>query len=68
MNEDINRGSPERPLSESDILRKFEETAQRVAGEDRATLIRDAVLQLDESVCIDNLTALLAQRISGIKQ
>ncbi|MCB2006363.1 MAG: MmgE/PrpD family protein [Rhodoferax sp.] len=68
VNEDINRGSPERPLSESDILRKFEETAQRVAGEDRATLIRDAVLQLDESVCIDNLTALLAQRISGIKQ
>ena len=40
------RGGPERPFSEADITDKFMEFAAPVVGNERAALIRDAVLAL----------------------
>ena len=47
--EAINRGSPDRPLSNDEIVRKFFDNAQRVVSPERAAQVRDAVLNLERS-------------------
>lgn len=46
--EDVNRGSPERPLTDAEIERKFFDNALRVISRARAERIRDLVLGLDD--------------------
>ena len=45
------RGGSERPMSEADIIAKFEEFATPVLGPGRAAAIRDAVMGLAEGRC-----------------
>ena len=45
------RGGSERPMSEADIIAKFEEFATPVLGTGRAAAIRDAVMGLAEGRC-----------------
>jgi 2-methylcitrate dehydratase PrpD len=48
--EDINRGSPERPLLASEIEAKFMDNARRVMSATRAGRLRDLVLSVDRDV------------------
>ena len=50
--EDVNRGSPEWPLSRETIVDKFLENAQRVTSRTRAEAVRDAVLGIES---VDNV-------------
>ncbi|WP_144109716.1 MmgE/PrpD family protein [Paraburkholderia sp. BCC1886] len=47
--EAINRGSPDRPLTNDEIVAKFFDNAQRVVSRERAAQVRDAVLDLERS-------------------
>ena len=45
------RGGSERPMSEADIIAKFEEFAAPVLGGGRAAAIRDAVMGMADGSC-----------------
>lgn len=45
--EAINRGSSDRPLTNDDIVAKFFDNAQRVVSRERASQVRDAVLDME---------------------
>ncbi len=60
VREDIDRGSPENPLSEADIINKFLENAQMVLSAARARQIRDTILDLEALGDVTPLTELLA--------
>lgn len=47
--EAVNRGSPDRPLSNDDIVAKFFANAQRVVTRERAQQVCDAVLDIERS-------------------
>jgi 2-methylcitrate dehydratase PrpD len=57
--EHINRGADERPLTNSEIVKKYNPTAAVAVPEDRATAIRDTILALDTNT---PLTKLLRER------
>lgn len=46
--EQVNRGHDERPLTNAEIVEKFQETIGRVAGDATATRVREAVLGLGD--------------------
>ncbi|MBV1863887.1 MAG: MmgE/PrpD family protein [Rhodobacteraceae bacterium] len=58
--EEVNRGNPDRPLSNDEIAAKFWENATTAVSADRATKILDAVLAMDDLEDADTLAALLA--------
>ena len=58
--EDVHRGAPERPLSESAIIAKFMDNAARSLSGDRPARIRDAVLDLETVANVKTITDLLA--------
>lgn len=45
--EDVHRGSPERSLTEADIIAKFMDNAQRALGRDTCERVREAVLDIE---------------------
>lgn len=57
--ETINRGAEERPISNGEIVRKYEENAALAIGAAQIGAIRDAILGLDEMDDICELTAVL---------
>lgn len=59
--EGINRGSPDRPLTEEELLRKFADNAQRVTSPRRASAIADAVLAIDQPEGLADFERLLAK-------
>jgi 2-methylcitrate dehydratase PrpD len=56
--EDINRGAPERPLSEADITAKFMASAERVFAPDKTARIVDIILNVER---LDNVMELTRQ-------
>ena len=58
--EDIHRGSPEKPLSEADIVAKFMDNAARSVSRLKAEQVRDAVLNLETVSNIKTITGWLA--------
>ena len=58
--EEVNRGNPDRPLSNDEIAAKFWENATTAVSADRATKILDAVLAMDDLEDAGSLAALLA--------
>ena len=58
--EDVHRGSPERPLSEADIIAKFSANAERSVNRAQAERIRRSVLSIEAIDDAEELTALLA--------
>jgi 2-methylcitrate dehydratase PrpD len=58
--EDVNRGAPERPLSDADIERKFRDGAGRLLPEAQVTRIVEAVLALERLDDVVGFTQLLA--------
>ena len=46
--EQINRGAPENPLTEPDIVAKFMNNAELAVPRPRAEEIKDAILAMDE--------------------
>jgi hypothetical protein len=46
--EQINRGAPDSPLTESDIVAKFMSNAELAVARPRAKQIRDSILAMDE--------------------
>ena len=58
--EDVHRGSPERPLTEDDIIAKFMENAQRVLAGARAEKVRDAILNVEALVDTRRLSHMLS--------
>ena len=58
--EEINRGNPDRPLTNAEIETKFQENSTTAVSVDRAAKIRDAVLALDDLADAHDLAALLA--------
>jgi 2-methylcitrate dehydratase PrpD len=58
--EDIHRGAPERPLSESAIIEKFMNNAARSLSGDRPARVCDAVLNLESVANVSTITGLLA--------
>jgi len=58
--EDVHRGSPERPLTESDIITKFMDNAGRALPPDRAGRIRDAVLEVEALANAKDLAGMLS--------
>jgi 2-methylcitrate dehydratase PrpD len=59
--EDVDRGSPERPLSEADIVQKFETNAGQVFDPAKVSRLRDMILHLDELADVSTLAEHLAQ-------
>ncbi len=59
--EGINRGSPDRPLTDEELLRKFADNAQRVTSPRRASAIADAVLAIDQPEGLADFERLLAK-------
>ncbi|MBV1926493.1 MAG: MmgE/PrpD family protein [Rhodobacteraceae bacterium] len=58
--EEVNRGNPDRPLTNAEIEAKYFENATTAVSAARATQIRDAVLGLDDLADVHSLSALLA--------
>ncbi len=59
--EDMHRGAPERPLSESAIIDKFMDNAARsLSSHNKPARIRDAVLDLESVTNVRTITDLLA--------
>lgn len=58
--EAVNRGNPERPLSNAEVEAKFFENCSLTLDDDRAHRIRDAVLSMEKSSAMDLETALCA--------
>ena len=56
----VNRGNPDRPLTNAEIEAKFFENCGLTLAEDKARRLRDAVLALDDGVETVELEALLA--------
>lgn len=56
--EDINRGAPERPLSESEILAKLADSARRVLPGNRAELVADSIRSIER---LDDVRTLMRQ-------
>lgn len=59
--EDVHRGAPEYPLSESEIVAKFMENAERVFSHARATRIRETVEAVEQIDDLNELTHLLGR-------
>ena len=57
--EEINRGNPDRPLSNDEIVAKYWENATTTVSGDHAAKIRDTVLALDNLADVQGLAALL---------
>jgi 2-methylcitrate dehydratase PrpD len=60
--EEYNRGSPENPMTEAEILAKFEDNATAVLPATRARELAAAVLRLDE---IEDVAALVRRSIAA---
>lgn len=58
--EDVHRGAPEKPLSESDIIAKFMDNASRSISHAQAGRVRDALLALESVGNIKTITDQLA--------
>lgn len=58
--EDVHRGSPERPLTESDIIAKFMDNAGRALQPGQAGRIRDAVLEVEALANAKELAGMLS--------
>ncbi len=58
--EEINRGNPDRPLTNEEIAEKFWETATTAVAADTATKIKNAILDIDSLADSRSLSALLA--------
>ena len=58
--EPINRGAPDRPLSDAEIVDKFTSNASTAVPADRAQQIRDVILNLDASPAARALADVLA--------
>jgi 2-methylcitrate dehydratase PrpD len=56
--EDMNRGAPERPLSEAEIIAKFTASAERVFAPTHAARIAETILDIDR---LDDVTKLTEQ-------
>lgn len=54
----VNRGGPDRPLTEPELQRKFEDNAAPVLGSDRAATLAKALAHIDESVAVSDLLEL----------
>jgi 2-methylcitrate dehydratase PrpD len=59
--EDINRGAADRPLSADDIVRKFFENTAISVGIQKAIMVKEAVLGLDQAAPV----SVLADRLAG---
>jgi len=60
--DDLNRGSPERPLSEAEIEAKFMANAERVLPPARAQALRDAILDIEAAATLSAISRALALR------
>ncbi|HEV2303638.1 MAG TPA: MmgE/PrpD family protein [Stellaceae bacterium] len=60
--EHMNRGCGDRPLSESEIVAKFEANAGRAVAPERARAIREAVLAIEETADMMRLASTLGGR------
>lgn len=60
--EDFNRGSDRQPLSEADVIRKFNENAARVMSASRAQQVIDLTMALDRAPGVLALTDALARK------
>ena len=58
--EEINRGAPDRPLSESEIVEKYRANAAMSVSPAVAERIENAVLSLDEAQDLDKFAAAIA--------
>jgi 2-methylcitrate dehydratase PrpD len=58
--EDVHRGAPEKPLTESAIIAKFMDNAARSINFTRAEHVRDAVLNIESVVNVKTITDWLA--------
>lgn len=56
--EDMHRGAPERPMSEAEIIAKFNAAAERVFTPAKAASLVETILAVDK---IDNVASLVAQ-------
>jgi 2-methylcitrate dehydratase PrpD len=54
--EDINRGAPERPLSQDDLIAKFSTSAERVFSPAKAARIADMILNIEKLADVTALT------------
>lgn len=59
--EDINRGAPERPLSEGEIIAKFTDSAERVLAPAEAARIVETVLAIERLDDVRTLTGMLVR-------
>jgi len=59
--EDVNRGAPERPLSETEIVAKFTASAERVFAPAQAARIAEIILEVDRLDNVTKLTELLGR-------
>ncbi|MET0658359.1 MAG: MmgE/PrpD family protein [Steroidobacteraceae bacterium] len=60
--EHINRGSPDRPLTADEIVRKFRDNAELATTQTHASAILEAVLSLDSQARVNRFAELLAGR------
>jgi 2-methylcitrate dehydratase PrpD len=60
--EHINRGSPDRPLTADEIVRKFRDNAELATTQTHASAILEAVLSLDSEARVNRFAELLAGR------
>jgi len=56
--EDVNRGAPERPMSETEIIAKFTDAAERIFDSAKAARLVEALLAIDK---IDSVASLVQQ-------
>ena len=59
--EHINRGSPDRPLTADEIVRKFRDNTELAVTPTRASSILHAVLDVENEAWVDQF----AERLSG---
>ena len=58
--EDVHRGSPERPVSEADIIAKYTENARRILGAGEVDRVRETVLDIESLPDAKRLAEMLA--------
>jgi 2-methylcitrate dehydratase PrpD len=59
VEEIVNRGHPDRPLDDDEVLDKFMSNARRRVDEATATKLADAISHLDELDSVDEVAELL---------
>jgi 2-methylcitrate dehydratase PrpD len=64
--EQVNRGAPDNPLAESDIVAKFMENAQCALAADDAARVRDRLLSLEDERSASDIAALLSRGAANL--